>query len=137
VAHFLIVDPVAIPEAETTPEAEAFDFQVVWQRLDETPVRTANQFIVQIGGPGMAGPEEFVVSIGYAAPPVLVGTPEQQREFADAIGHTLPALPIARFTLTRSTAEYLATALRKSIERFDEIVEIEAQKPQPEASTTP
>lgn len=52
---------------------------VTWVDWNETPIAFANQFICQFQ------PEEFVLSVGQALPPPLVGTPEQVREQAENI----------------------------------------------------
>jgi hypothetical protein len=61
-------------------------------------VLAVNQFIIQVAQESVQGPPTVLLTLGYVAPPVLLGTPEQQREAAAAV-ERLTIRPVARFTV--------------------------------------
>jgi len=81
-------------------EPETFNLSVVWVGLEELPALTANVFIVQNDG------ELVHLSIGQVSPPILIGTPEEQREQLAQVPF-VPARPIARVAITPSKAREL------------------------------
>lgn len=72
--------------------------RLVWGDVDSLPVLAANQFIIQVAQETVQGSPTVLLTLGYVAPPVLLGTPEQQREAAAAV-EQLTIRPVARFTV--------------------------------------
>ena len=67
----------------------------------------ANQIIGQVDDKG-----EAIITFGQATPPVLLGTPEEQREQAGNI-QFVQVRPVAGFELVRARLEELATVIRR------------------------
>jgi hypothetical protein len=86
--------------------------RVVWEEIDRVPVFAANQFVVQMAMSEAQGAfSEVVLTVGYLPPPLLVGTPEEQREAATAIDH-VTVRPIARFSVPAAKATELAQLIQ-------------------------
>jgi len=83
-----------------------------WIDFDETPIMFANQFLVQ------AQPHEFVLSIGQATPPPLIGTPEQIARQAAEIAF-VPVRTLTRVGFTRGRLVELISALQANLENHD------------------
>lgn len=94
---------------------------IVWTGLEEQPVQMMNMTLIQInaGGGPTPKPDEFVLTVGYAAPPVLLGTQEEQTVSLAALG-AVPAKTLGRFALTRSRVEELITTLTQAVKVWDE-----------------
>ena len=54
-------------------EQGSIQLPTVWVGRDDLVVEAANQFLAQI-----AGPHEIILAIGHVAPPITLGTPEEQ-----------------------------------------------------------
>lgn len=59
---------------------ESLDVPLAWVGFDETPIIFANQFLIQ-----SSRIRGFVIGVGQATPPPLIGTPEQMREQVEQI----------------------------------------------------
>ena len=94
---------------------------LVWTGIDDLPVQMANMSLIQITPSGGAGelPEEFIITTGYAAPPVLLGTEEEQRASAAALG-AVAAKALARFSISRSRLQELVDGLSRGIAAWDQ-----------------
>ena len=89
-----------------------FRARVVWEEVDRAPVFAANQFALQVGLSEVEGAvSEVVLTVGYLPPPLLMGTPEEQREAAAAIDH-VTVRPIARFSVPVAKAAELSQLLQ-------------------------
>jgi len=86
-------------------EPDRIAVPLAWVEADE-PVAFANQFLFQ-----QVMENDFVLHIGQAFPPALVGTPEQQREQAKQIPF-VPVRPLGRFSLTRERVVELVNLLQ-------------------------
>ncbi len=93
--------------------------QVVWGDLNRLPVLAANQFLIQlsVSEPQITG-SEVVLTIGYLAPPLLLGTPEEQREAAAALDH-LTVSPVARFSIPIGKAAELAQVVQGFLQHVE------------------
>lgn len=81
-----------------------------WDDAIETmPTLAANVFSVQVTGAG--APEEVVMSVGYAAPPVLAGTPEEQQRQAASL-ESVTIRPVVRLSMTPGRLRELLTVLQ-------------------------
>lgn len=79
----------------------------------------ANQFIGQHhGGSGGKGPEEFVISGGYLAPPVILGTAEEQQLSLAALG-AVPVKALFRVSMSRSSVLALIKILQDQVKKYD------------------
>jgi hypothetical protein len=84
-----------------------------WVGYDENPIVYANQFLIQFL------PEEgFVLGIGQATAPPLIGTPEQVAEQASQI-EFIPVRTLSRVALTRPKLAELIAALEANLAKFD------------------
>jgi len=93
---------------------------VIWAAVEELPVFRANQFLLQ-GEPSVSGDLAGVLmTVGYAAPPVLPGTPEEQAEAARSLGGIVPKT-LARFSLGLDSAKQLSDLLLQHIARYEEL----------------
>jgi hypothetical protein len=84
-----------------------------WVDFDEDAIVFANAFLIQ------HQPDEFVISIGQATGPPVVGTPEQVREAADS--SPVPILTLARFGLTRHRLSELIAVLQATLDDHDRL----------------
>lgn len=98
------------------PEPEQFELPVTWVGLEEEPIYFANQILVQFQ------PDEFVLALGQATAPPVLGTPEQVREQLEQITY-VPIRPIARIGLTRKRIQELIAALQANLDNHDRAVE--------------
>jgi hypothetical protein len=91
---------------------------VVWPGVEDAPVMRSNAMLSQIGT-GPSGPEEFVLTLGYIAPPVLLGTPEEQQASLAALG-AVAAKTLCRISLSRARAQELVELLAGQIAVYDQ-----------------
>jgi hypothetical protein len=90
----------------------------VWPDVQELPVLSANQFLSQLS-PGPNGlPEEMLLTIGYAAPPVLLGTPEEQQMTLRALG-AVPVRAHVRVAINRVRLQEVIQMLQTTAETWD------------------
>lgn len=66
---------------------------LVWVGIDEAPISLLNQFIVQ------KQDEEYIITFGSVAPPVLLGDEPARREQAKQV-RFVPVRVLGRFGLT-------------------------------------
>jgi hypothetical protein len=88
--------------------------QVSWRDLDQVPVQSANQFLVQVQGIGNAPPDDILLTAGYVAPPFAL-TPDTT---------SVDVRPIARVSMSRTRAEELVRTLQLSIDQYDRAQEV-------------
>lgn len=93
-------------------EQDAIALPLAWVEGEE-PVVFANQFLFQL-----VGPSEFLLNVGQAVPPPLLGPPEEQRRQASQISF-VPVRTIARLSLTRERVEELINVLQGVLSRID------------------
>lgn len=93
--------------------------QLTWGDLDSLPVLAANQFIVQLSATEAPNtPSDIVLTVGYLAPPLLIGTLEEQQQAAAAVDH-LTVRPVARFSVPTAKAAELARLLQDVVQRVE------------------
>jgi hypothetical protein len=90
---------------------------VIWQGVDDVPVLAANQIVVQLDSPG-GRPEHILLTFGHAAPPIIIGSPEEQ-QIALSDTKTVPIKPLARFSMSPSRVRDLIRILEESVHNFD------------------
>lgn len=78
----------------------------------------ANVFSLQIQAEPDGSPGDIIMNAGYAASPILVGTPEEQQEQVRKI-ESVTVLHVGRLLITRMQAEELLRALSSTLETWD------------------
>jgi hypothetical protein len=93
---------------------------LIWPDVDEQSVYRANQFLGQLSpGPGPDGaPEEFVLTIGYVSPPVMLGSAEEQAATMNALG-AVSVRTLARVSMSRGRLQELIGILQQSASNYD------------------
>lgn len=90
---------------------------LTWIGIEDVPILTINQMLGQA-----LTPQEFILTLGQVAPPVLLGTEEQRREQLQMI--TFAAVkPVARIGLTRQRVEELIRILTETLHTADKMGE--------------
>lgn len=90
--------PVAIPKK--------------WIGVDDISVMAANECVVSIS----SADDGFILTFGHVAPPVFVGTDEEQREQAVAL-EFVPVRTLGRFYMSPGVLTALQLALSEMLER--------------------
>ncbi|MCW2756340.1 MAG: hypothetical protein JWO46_86 [Nocardioidaceae bacterium] len=90
---------------------------LIWPNVQDVSVLRANQFLGQIAAGIEGQPEEFLLSIGYAAPPVLLGTPEEQQLSMQAVG-AISVKTEVRVSMSRGHLAALTQLLATALENF-------------------
>jgi hypothetical protein len=97
----------------------AINLSLIWPGVDELPVLPVNQVMGQGGMPNNVGTvDEFILTFGYLAPPVLLGSPEDQATTAQALG-ALAVDPLFRMAMSRSRLDDLIKLLQESADKWD------------------
>jgi hypothetical protein len=100
---------------------EAVQLSIIWPGAGDASVMRSNAILGQIGN-GPAGPEEILLTFGYVAPPVLLGSPEEQQAAVAAIG-AVSANILCKISLSRGRAHELIELLRQQIKFYDQLAE--------------
>ncbi len=91
----------------------------IWPKADEMPVLVANAIVSQLT-PGPDGvPEECVVSLGYAPPPIVLGSEEERAEALRALG-AVSVITHVRVSLNRSRLQEIINVLQRSAAQWDQ-----------------
>ncbi len=94
---------------------QAQEVPLSWIDYDETPILFANQFLAQFQA------QEFVIALGQATAPPLIGTAEQIERQAREI-EFVPVRTLARIGLTRNRLIELIQALQANLDNHDRAV---------------
>jgi len=101
------------------PDTGDVNVSLVWAGVDELPVHASNQALVQLN-PGADGrPESIVLTLGFVAPPVVLGTPAEQHLAMKALGG-IAVRPLVRTAMSISRAKELVEVLGRSIKAAEE-----------------
>jgi hypothetical protein len=87
-----------------------------WGSVESLPVLLCNQLAVQ----GIQ--ESVVLTFGFAAPPLLPGTPEEQQAELEKLGG-LTVQPLARFNVPLSALMQMVPALQTIVDRAKQAAE--------------
>jgi len=96
--------------AEEPQEIDRVAVRLAWVGVEEMPVVFANQVLAQVDDAG-----EAIIMFGQAAPPILLGSADEQRQQA-ALVPFVQVRPVARLTLSRARIEQLITVLQQTLE---------------------
>ena len=93
---------VAGEDEEVVADEDGIVVPVEWVGVHEASMEPANQFAMSPNP--LSG--EVILVIGHLAPPLLIGSPEERREQAQAI-ETVKIRALARYSMTRKVAQQL------------------------------
>lgn len=93
---------------EEPEKLEAIDIETDLVGLHDVPLMAANLFIAQVHQ------DEVILTIGQAAPPVVMGTSEEVREQLKQIDK-VPARVVARLSLTPLRLRQLIGILQETV----------------------
>ncbi|MDP9265290.1 MAG: hypothetical protein M3O91_04110 [Chloroflexota bacterium] len=100
--------------SERPDDGTPIQVPVVWVGIDETPIYFLNQFLVQTEA------DEIILTFGALASPVLLGTPEERRQQAEAV-RFVPVKVLGRYGLTEHRLRELAGLLVGFLEQRDRV----------------
>lgn len=93
------------------------EIPLTWIGIEDVPILTINQMVGQA-----LTRQEYIVTLGQVAPPVLLGTEEQRRQQMEML--TFAAVkPVARIGLTRRRVEELIRILTEILDNADKMDE--------------
>jgi hypothetical protein len=87
-------------------EPPKIQFSVIWPDVEDLTVYACNQFLVQISAGSDGRPEDLILTLGFIAPPVILGTPEEQQASAMAL-QAVSVKGVSRVSMSRGNAEQL------------------------------
>lgn len=91
-----------------------------WSALNDEPVEPANLFVGMLAGATDGGEiEGILLLVGHAAPPALVGTPDQIAEQIAALRGRLPVAARGRFLVQRGRIDELIRVLQEAARQYD------------------
>jgi hypothetical protein len=93
--------------------SEEFNVPVAWIGTEEMPVLATNTAVVQF-----SAKDEFLLTFGQLAPPILLGDDEQRLEQARMVTF-VPVKPVARLGMNRGRVEQLIQALQENLANHD------------------
>jgi hypothetical protein len=92
----------------TAPDDDgSIQLPLIWPDVNDVSVLMSNVHLLQISEPDCA-----VLTLGQAAPPVVLGTPEEQQTMVRAIGG-VSVRAICRVSMTRVRVAELAAGLNQ------------------------
>ena len=94
-------------------DSEPIGLEIRFVGAEDVPVLFANSFVVQNER------DTFILTAAQLVPPLLLGTPDEQREQAKALDH-VPVRVVTRLALTVNQARELASLLATTIKRYEE-----------------
>jgi hypothetical protein len=94
-------------------EAGPVGVPVVFVGVEDLPILHANHFVIAVHQ------EDFIMTVGQFAPPILLGSEEEQREQASQLSY-VPVKVVARLALTRTRVAELVSALQVQMQRYDD-----------------
>jgi len=80
---------------------------------DETPMLYANHFVIQ------NQQNEFILTVGQIAPPMLMGTDEEKAEQLEQVDY-VPVKVVARIVVTETRLKELIDVLQTNLKGYQE-----------------
>jgi len=102
---------------EMADAPEPLQLSLAYVDADEVPILTCNNVVVQAHAE-----EEFILLLGQIAPPILLGSPEEQRAQAEGLEY-VPVHVVARVGMTRHRVQEMIRALEDAARKYDEAME--------------
>ena len=106
-----------MPEPE---DAGGVTVSLVWPSVEDLPVYASNQVIVQLNLGPDGRPDSIVLTLGFVAPPVVLGTPAEQQLAMQALGG-VAVRPLSRTSMPISRAKELVDVLSRQIKAAEEM----------------
>jgi hypothetical protein len=100
----------------TQPEGQ--QIPIIWPDLDREPVVAANQFVAQFTPAADGSPGAFLLTVGFAAPPLLLGDQEEQETTLRALG-AVSSRTVARIEMHPTRLVELLQLLQRSVEFYN------------------
>jgi hypothetical protein len=100
---------------DPTDPPQSFQIPLSWVGFEETPIAYANNFLIQFQSEGA-----FVLGIGQATPPALVGTPQEVAAQMEDVTF-VPVRTLARVALSPSKLRELIAALQANLDNWERI----------------
>ncbi len=94
-------------------EEDAITLPLTYLGLEDVPILFANQFVIQ------HEKNEFVLTVGQLQPPILLGSPDEQKEQAKKLTY-VPIRVVGKFGLTRQRLAELIEVLQSNLRTYDE-----------------
>ena len=91
---------------------------LIWPDVAEAPVLRANQFLTQIAQGRDGAPEDLLLSVGYYAPAVVLGTAVEQ-ETCRAAMSAISVRTLLRVTMSRDRLDGLVRDLQACRSQWD------------------
>lgn len=85
---------------------------LVYVGAEDVPILYANQFVSQFQA------DEFILTVGQVAPPILLGDESEQREQAERLSY-VPVKVVARLAFTRQRLDEMLTLLKANLAAYD------------------
>ncbi len=107
--------------SESAPAADSgrIAIPIVFIGAEETPIIYVNHVIAQFER------DEFIVTVGQFAPPILIGTPEERREQLRLVSN-VPVRVVARLAFNRDRIRQLIGVLEENVKQYDKAHQKEA-----------
>ena len=86
---------------------------LTWIGPEEVPIQLVNQMICQFNQ------DEFILTFGQMAPPLLLGTDEQKLEQAEQIAY-VAVKPLARLAMTQARVRELIAVLEANLANYEQ-----------------
>ena len=96
----------------TPPGVTVKSVPLAWIGVDEQPVRAVNNAYSQFDGDGL-----FVLTLGMANPPPLMGGKKENQKLLDAL-ELVTVTPVARLAMTEGHAESLMKILQTNLRQY-------------------
>jgi flagellar motor switch/type III secretory pathway protein FliN len=103
----------AYSDLRMAEDAEPIAIPVLFIGAEDVPILFANQFVISFQQ------QEFILTAGQIAPPILLGSEEEQRQQARDISF-VPVKVVARLGMTRQRMAELVAVLQDTLRKFDE-----------------
>lgn len=105
-------------DAAGLDQAGRHSVRLSWDAADQLPVVVANQLLVQIDF-ASGVPDTAVLTVGYAAPPIVLGTVDEQKQKLELISD-VPVNPLIRISLTRRRLQEWSDLIGQTLAKIDE-----------------
>jgi hypothetical protein len=116
-------DTSCVDSTEPPYEVAEASLRVTWDSANSLPVVTANQFAVTLGLPSNSGrPDGIYLLVGHLAPPTVVGSVQEVREFTAASGGKIDVAVHGKYLITRDRLQELLDTLASMAKKYDEAV---------------